>query len=895
LTYEAKRGFSTMNNQLGRNAALQYCILGDPFTRLRIDTTADLLVYENNIRIGDRDGQSSVYAQQDSLFADVVLWNTGVATSVAVDAVIKRYIGDSNEAIDSVRVVIPEQTCSQVRYRAAFPTLTAGRQRICVEIDPRRYTNDNTGNNVACHVFDVVNRSLTFIDPVEHGTVNISKPQFRLVYPYVRTDTSREVADLSVHVSYADAVAARRPVFSTYNRRDHGSYVDIAFQPSKDEKRSINLSSTYWARAMSSGSDGLVMPFVFRQDSINPEEHVVYPNGLRTVSDSIVFDTVLHVLKLAERMVAVDVQSSAKLTADPVRNPSLRIAFGDTVLQSSFRNGINVAVLRPFSTTPRVIRRYDTSPTPAPIETGHYGGALQCLKFLQDSVRNHEVVVVAACNESFTDFVRTNTLDQLKTLLQSFGSNRASAIVIGTAYAFVGSRSDRYTAVESLVLPSETGLAILNDSLPIQYNAASIDRVVIERPRFLKYIQPVFSGYQASVVTLTDYSGESLSDTVQQMWTAPRNSSSIAKAELSIRLEASDTLPNPMFSSATINYEPAPLLYLDSSMISFEPKDGLRGDSVDVNLTVRNLQYRFASPDITVGVSLSSSDDTLAVQRTTLQRSSISEDGSTSLSIRGYNNPTWSRVVILGDIVNPDMERSFVPMFQSALKSYVPREDTSSPSIVVEVHGRPVASGSFVDSLPVFTVKLLDSSRLPIMRDDNAVVFVNGVRIRSDNVQDYSFLTTEECEKEFPNSSVRAALTFSFPMEQGENLIIARIADASGNRDTAEVYLTYNAEPSCRVLFTGPNPAATSIRFDVASSGKERSQPAVLRVFDQQGRLQSMGEIMLSVGVDSFTWEARSMDGSSLAPGVYYWTLSHSNDVHVPVDNTSSGMITIIR
>jgi flagellar hook assembly protein FlgD len=132
-------------------------------------------------------------------------------------------------------------------------------------------------------------------------------------------------------------------------------------------------------------------------------------------------------------------------------------------------------------------------------------------------------------------------------------------------------------------------------------------------------------------------------------------------------------------------------------------------------------------------------------------------------------------------------------------------------------------------------------------------------------------------------------------MEQGENLIIARVADASGNRDTAEVYLTYRDMASYRVQSAGPNPASTSVRFEVVSSGRARTQTAFFRVFDQQGRLLSQAQYALAVGVDTFTWDAQTFDGSSLAPGVYYWTLSQSTADHVPVDNTSSGMVTIVR
>ena len=895
LTYEAKRAFSTMNNQLGRNAAMQYCILGDPFTRLRIDTTSDLQVYSTNINVRDITGQPDIFVQQDSMYVSVDVWNAGIATTLPAEVIVRRYLPGSSVTSDSALITISEGFCSTRTFAVAFDTRMLGEHRIEVQIDPKRYLPDDVTNNAASVAVLVQNRSLQIIDPQPYGTVDASSPRFRLLYPYVRHDRSDEPVTLSVHSSYDDARNERASLFVESSRLDSGTYVDVLFRPTALEVSSIDTGNVYWLRAYSSRSDAVIQPFVFRRSNADPEEHVLYAKGLTISSDSIRYDAADATFRLAARPVPISVTSRAVLSSDPVRQPSLRIVYGDTVLQSSFRNGLNIVVIRPFSTTPRLIRRYDTSPTPAPIETGHSGGAAECLAFLKDSVADHEILAIAACNESFTQFERNGLLSELREVLRSYGSSMADSIAVGIAYAFVGSRDKREDAYEVVRGPLQSLPAVVDSVLSIRYERAHITDVAVVRPRVLKSITAKMDGVQANTVSLLGYGGLLVTQQLTDTWVPPRNSMTIQQVTANLVLVASDQQPDPGFTSASFHYEPAPMLYVDSSKISISMPDALRGDSVDVSVLLTNLQYRFAAPSALVSTVARAWGDTIRQQITTISTAVVDADSSVVVAVRAYNDPDWSRVLVRTTIEQPGEEKSLVRLFQTAQTQYRPREDSSAPSIAVFAHQRPLATGDYVDSIPRFTIQLRDASRLPIRSDDNFIVFLNGVRIRSTNVKDYAFLDTKECGDFYPGSDVRAEISFTYPAEIGENLLIVRVTDASGNKDTSEIYFWHQNEDQIRDVRVAPNPTSGATSFTVSMAGNARVYPAHLAIYDVQGRIVAERPFILYTGTTTVSWDGVSMFGSDLAPGVYFWSITVPSGLQVPVENRTSGIITILR
>lgn len=896
LTYEAKRAFSTMNNQVGRNAALQYCILGDPFTRLRIDTVPDLRVYAANVRIRDEVGGNAVYLQQDVFTVDVKIINAGVATREPVEVVVRRFLPNQIQAADSAVVVVNEGLCSASLVSATFSTAIVGKHRIEVVIDPRKYTGYSLAYVEASVSVDVLNRSLKIVVPDEYGNISVSRPHFRLLYPYLRVDTATERLMLTLHTSREHALQGTAMSLSGMQLVDHGSYVDVYYSPSPAEVSSIDTARHYWMRASSATSDAVVRPFLFRKDISDPDLHVVCAVGGFAENDSIHVDSTMLAVSLAQRFVPIALQSRGKPSSDPVRLPSLKMAFGDTTIQSSFRNGINIVVIRPFSTKPRLIRRYDTSPTPSPRETGHYGGPAECIAFLRDSIIENEIVAIAACNESFTQFENQGYMSQFRQHLESIGCVGTDSITIGSSLVFVGSKDRRRRSIQRIVGSQSNDAASIDDSLEIRYSRAALGQIHVERPQHLKFIQLDSSDEALVVINTSGYdTAEPLTDTTSSLWTAYRNASTIRSVQIMPLLIATDQTPDPVFRSMTISYQPAPMLYVDSLSISVEPEASLRGDSVRTSYTVRNLHTRYESPSAWLTVLAASNGDTSLKQTTQRILPSIAADETVVLQERFYNDPTWTVIRHGCSIDVPGVGRTLHPVFQSASRVFAPREDSTQPRAAVVVNGQQVVTGSTVDSLPLIVVQLRDASKLPITTDDNFVVFVNGLRIRASNARGYRFLNSTQCADEFPESDVRAAVEFRFPMEQGENLVIARVTDASGNKDTTEVFLRYSPVASVRVTSLGPNPATDGVTFQTTVSGSAALQNATFVVSDLQGRQVYRSRVELYTGSSSYTWDGMSSNGDSLVPGVYCWSLQIGDQDQVPVENRSSGMVIILR
>lgn len=896
LTYEAKKAFSTMNNQVGRNAALQYCILGDPFTRLRIDTVPDLRVYAGNVRIRDQVANNAVYLQQGEFTVDAKIINAGVATREPVEVVVRRFLPNQQQAHDSVSVLLEQGLCSSYILNARFPTLVVGRHRIEIVIDPRRYTGYSLLHAEASISVDVLNRSLKIIVPDEYGGVSVSRPHFRFLYPYLRIDTTSERLKLTLHTSRENALQGRAMTLRGLQMVDHGSYVDVFYSPTEAEASGIDTAQQYWLHVSSPTSEAVVRPFMFRRDSLQPDHHVVYAVGGFTESNSIRVDSSKKTVSLNHRPVSIVLQSRAQLSSDPVRLPSLKMAFGDTTIQSSFRNGINIFVIRPFSTSPRLIRRYDTSPTPSPRETGHSGGPAECIAFLRDSVLDHEIVAIAACNESFTQFETQGYMSEFRAQLEAFGCKGTDSITIGSALAFIGSNDRKARILQRIVGPEVNEVATIADSLQIRYSTAVLSPIRVERPQHIKYVQLDPADNARVVIKTYGYdTAEPLIDTTSNVWTAFRNASTVRSVEVVPILFATDQIPGPEIRSISVNYQPAPMMYVDSISISIDPLVSLQGDTVKARYTIRNLHTHYESPVGRLFASAASSNDTSLRQVSQISVPAVGADGAIMIEQRFYNDPSWPVIRHGCDIEIPGLDRALHPLFQSASRSIVPKTDSTKPIAEVVVNGQRVVSETYVDSLPTIVVQLRDASQLPVNSDENFIVFVNGMRIRSATALGYRFLNSSQCSSEFPGSDVRAAVEFKSPMEQGENLVIARVTDASGNKDTAEIFLRYSSIAAVRVTSLGPNPATNGVTFQTVVSGSTEVQEAQFTVFDLQGRNVYQSRIELKTGSSSYTWDGMSETGNALPPGVYYWALQMGEHGDVPVENRSSGMVIILR
>jgi hypothetical protein len=315
---------------------------------------------------------------------------------------------------------------------------------------------------------------------------------------------------------------------------------------------------------------------------------------------------------------------------------------------------------------------------------------------------------------------------------------------------------------------------------------------------------------------------------------------------LSIDLRASATSPVPAFTQAELYFLQRPQVF--ATNVEAKPRVVQRGDTMLIEAEVMNTRF---DPD-SISVLLQ------VVMRDT--SGNIIQSGQEQLNV-GPNARALFRSSVATEFVSGTVSLELVidePLKQSmryrvftrALGSANVVEDSIAPVVELSADGVRRTSGMAVSVNPHFDVLLRDNSALSIESADNLVVFVNGTRVRPSTAEEWEFYGTRQLAASFPGQpDARAMLSFRFPMEIGENLVIIRARDATGNPDTSEISLFLPTSATIVGMSVFPNPTATGM----AGVSVDLAIPdglSLLRVtaYDLQGRRISTSTLGVSNG-----------------------------------------------
>jgi FlgD Ig-like domain len=230
--------------------------------------------------------------------------------------------------------------------------------------------------------------------------------------------------------------------------------------------------------------------------------------------------------------------------------------------------------------------------------------------------------------------------------------------------------------------------------------------------------------------------------------------------------------------------------------------------------------------------------------------------------------------------VNPDAARTELYTFNNRLLTSLPiREDSTAPEVVVIVEGRRVSGSTYAPEEPLIQVLLTDNSLLPIGDSTRLNVFINGDRMRPAVVKEWQFLATEQAQEQFGQivPGVRAAMQFRYRLEEGQNNLLIRSEDATGNKDTSMITLNVAAQASIAGVVVSPQPAQGPVSFTIEHAGLTASH-GTLVILDGQGRLVRRLPLLLNVGLTVMVWDGLTEKGSSLSSGTYHFRVELDDD-----------------
>jgi hypothetical protein len=322
--------------------------------------------------------------------------------------------------------------------------------------------------------------------------------------------------------------------------------------------------------------------------------------------------------------------------------------------------------------------------------------------------------------------------------------------------------------------------------------------------------------------------------------------------------------------------------------------DVLRGDTARIAIDVRNLMISYPSQTTSLVADVEGGS-VGASERIVVPVPSLGADSKSTVYVPVPTARTESPSTVSLELNMPPVDLPELYRFNNTLS--VPltlREDDVPPNVRFEVDGRWAIDGMYAVQRPLMRVFLHDNSWLAITDSTRINVFINGDRMRPAVVDDWAFYPTVTARAQFPEhgSSLRAVVQFRYGLDRGQNTVIIRSQDASGNRDTTELSIYTGDGIRVQALTVEPNPVKDYARFVIDLAAPTNDNSAVIDVYNVEGARVATIPIIVGPGRTTISWDARGFGGTSLPQGAYYYrcSLADVNDTVI-----STGTFVIMR
>ncbi len=875
LVYAAKLPFAVSNDQNGINTAMQYCILGDPLMTIRLDTIPEAYIDRSRVSFASSTGSDQITDDAELVHVRVQVGSAGTGTPDPYEVwVIRTYDG----LTDTVRTTMSYGLCLDEVAELDLPILDmAGEHRLTILVDPFRILGDRVENNVISLSLNVLPRSVLPIEPLAYGSLDRQQPFIRVLDPL---STPEKTMQLSFTIEQQGGVV----LTSTADQvRRRGSVVDwtvdLGSAPMTEGEAVIVVRATDPQTQQDAAA--LVLPTTIAATTPTIGERVQV-SALRhrtDTPDQVHLDTNTAQWGLASIEREVFLRSSGIPTAGLVE-PILQMRIGDVMyVENPFYRGVNVIVLTDTDTIPRAIRRYDTYWDPLPPEAGHNGFSRDLIRFLQDSVADGEWVGMAVCFESFTGFERDTTFAAFRTLLKDFGSGFADSLAPSSSWAMIGRRGlAPGTAVEAWKGAPDS-MVTVSQPLPFYAEAGTVnspwigpalawDRVSVDRSEqgvVSALVGRTATGEEVVVADLsTGFTWRPEPGIDQPLFVQVRH-------QLQRTVEAESWV-----RGLSASYTEADEWLIEPDGIGLGVDDVLRGDSVLVRLTVRHARHDRPSQPTSLRVVLPDQNGVPAVEiNHALEAMTPDEERQLAVTMSSAGG---APIAEISAHVNPQGQERGMYAFNDLRSTILTiREDAEPPTIRVLADGIDMTDGGYVAADAFQEVLIHDNSQLPINDPSRLLVFVNGDRIRPAVASEVEFLPTDSCQVRYPGTTIRAAMVYRYPLENGQNNVLVRASDATGNQAELETTLWVTDRVTVDAVTPTPNPATGPVIFRIALRSSTRTMASTLQIYDLEGRRIRSLSTTLSLGAAEVEWDGRGDAGEVLPNGVYVYRLEVSD------------------
>ena len=700
----------------GRYTSYQFSLLGDPLTKIRIQTKPDLYTIPSEITIKNENGDSQIIEDDSIVNISGTIYNGGYCQFDTVEFLVIR---EYETGKDTVKLMIPG-ICNSYPFSVNFNVgQKPGVHKVTLIIDPDFILSDaDWNNNTSIITFDVLSEGLLPVEPLSFWDTKVTGPVFRVIDPKCSNIVTYR---FDIRNSLDTLIP---PVYSSSENEihDYKSYIDWKPYVRLDTNR------PYWLVAYKTGSDikgkSKVLWLPFNSKTLRDEGFVKltmtgYEHLTQNNLDSLIVKgdnntSRVQINNLSIPFIVDGANGDGLSTPRYAKMILNGKSYVDTVDPSNAPVGMNLVVASGMNGSFKAQRYYETWAMYNDFTT-----AENFVRFLKDSVDSNDYVLIASCGSAFRAFWQNKHLyhnnigsyDSLKAILTEYGSKLADSIPEETdtepnSFVMVGKRGSPVGSIPE-ALDTNGGLAHISGNIIIPFMKGTLITPVFGPAKkwasftVIGSLPPDESKYKISIYGIS-YDKSNIQSLIEEDTSAfinldniPAENFPYIKAEVEMS-RLTDTA-NPYISSINCDFIPTPELAMVKESCNPVSDTIMRAESSDLPFTVQNISKRVSSVPCDVNVTIYNSSPTSSA---TFSLPSLDIDQSKSFDYT-YNTQFLEKVNNIIALINPERTLNELYTFNNTKQQQlIVYEDTTKPTIELFLDGKTPHDGDYVAIKP---------------------------------------------------------------------------------------------------------------------------------------------------------------------------------------------------
>ncbi|MEM8486591.1 MAG: C25 family cysteine peptidase [Bacteroidota bacterium] len=900
---EAKRRYITSRTQTASayNVLLQYGLIGDPATRVRIADKPEFQTAAEAIEVTPL----TPVPADGNVTVETAIRNWGLLPTDSVDVQLTHISPSGNEDALSTKI-LPRQREEIVQFNVPIGNPDIGENTFQVSIDPVNIFEEvDELNNVASKNHTIFSAGLALISPADFALIPAIQPTL-LISLATNDATARTIAFEVDTVPSFDSPALQQGEVQTTGAIASWQ-VDIALN---------DKQSYYWrARINSNDQSGVWQNGHFTVDQSVTQTGWTQQGRLfenNETDDFLQWNTDAQAWIFSE--FKVDVRSTAERGAgfekgqfivNGTRFLGVTLGYGVLVLDGLTGQLKDYASFPTYNISEDLQERFDTDSTRA-------------VAGLTDMLTNLETGDYL--------FVRTRHLgnlngptiqEEVKQLFRDLGSQQIDGLTYSHLWLMTTRVGFPAETMEWVEPPSSTSINEIAQDTTLFFNqSAGYTKSPLIGPasdwRTLSgTVTLPNTDSDISVNVLNPETGAILLEN-QQLSGSIDLSALDAVTYPYLQLEANvvdlSQASTPQLDAWTVFFEPTVELAIDPSATTFSADTLAVAQTLDIATAATNLSTRPAPLSVLTYTLTNASNEESVLARDTLRNLGPGAQYQSALQVETTDLAGTNRIRIALD--QPGVTEPFL-LNNVLIREFVVLTDNEEPLLEVLIDSemlpadfQPVQNLQdpalpFVSTRPTIELTISDDGAFQLLNDTNLVQLeLDDVTVHfSDPQVQFEPGTVEKNE-------ARIVFTPDLSGRDTTHTLFARVFDPAGNEaDNSPYQVHFRVQSAFEIesLYPYPNPMHTATTFAFRLRGDEAMQADDfrIRIFTLSGRLIKEFDLIedpglleipgLRIGWNKLGWDGRDADGDRVAPGVYlYKVFLSAAGESIDVNNSSS-------